>query len=177
MSDIDGLVVAIQGRDVATTAPADGDVLTWDAGGSEWKPSAPSGLQPWVGTVNTQRQVIQRIPFTCRTTGTAWSSTGVQYTLPTDSGVSMFVSLIARSISQKGVAGLSFVAVAANNSGSISSPGVNPVSGGAVSGTSAGNPLLQLTVSGTTVTLEASVPIAGSGVDVDWQGFVDLIGI
>lgn len=38
MTDIDGTVVAIQGRDVANVNPDDGYVLMWNAGNSQWEP-------------------------------------------------------------------------------------------------------------------------------------------
>lgn len=33
----------LRGRTVSSTAPNDGDVLTWSAGGNSWAPQAPSG--------------------------------------------------------------------------------------------------------------------------------------
>lgn len=35
-------VAGIQGRAVASTAPGDGNVLTWSAGSSQWSPQTPS---------------------------------------------------------------------------------------------------------------------------------------
>lgn len=39
----DPTVAKLQGRDVATTAPADGDALLWSATSSRWQPGATSG--------------------------------------------------------------------------------------------------------------------------------------
>lgn len=36
-------VVGIQGRNIDSSAPNDGDVMTWSASGSKWSPLAPSG--------------------------------------------------------------------------------------------------------------------------------------
>ncbi len=36
-------VVGLQGRTVASGPPADGNVLTWSASGSQWSPQAPTG--------------------------------------------------------------------------------------------------------------------------------------
>jgi hypothetical protein len=45
-SDVSGTVTAIQGKDVSSTAPSDGDVLTWDNGNSHWAPAAPPSSSP-----------------------------------------------------------------------------------------------------------------------------------
>jgi len=37
------LVAALQGNNLSSSAPGDGNVLTWSAGSSEWLPVAPSG--------------------------------------------------------------------------------------------------------------------------------------
>jgi len=36
-------VVGLQGNPVASTAPSDGQVLTWSSASSNWQPAAPSG--------------------------------------------------------------------------------------------------------------------------------------
>ncbi len=36
-------VVGLQGRAVDSSAPSDGNILTWSASGSKWSPAAPSG--------------------------------------------------------------------------------------------------------------------------------------
>lgn len=43
MTDINGTVVGIQGREVDDTAPSDGYALIWDEGDTKWKPK-PNGL-------------------------------------------------------------------------------------------------------------------------------------
>lgn len=178
MSDVNGTVVGIQGRAVDSATPNNGDVLTWDSGNSEWTPVAPpQPLQPWVGSVDTQRQVIQRIPFTCRTTGPGWTSTGVQYTLPTDSGIVMFANFVNRAVVAKGTSCQAWQLTVANNGGTLTTPNQTGLAGSSVSGSSPGNPDVQLTTSGTTVTLEVAMPTAGAGVNVDWQGYVDLMVI
>lgn len=57
----------LRGRVVSSTAPAGGDVLTWDAGSSTWKPTAPSGGGSL--PAGTNGGVL-------RYAGGAWASTG-----------------------------------------------------------------------------------------------------
>lgn len=177
MSDINGTVVKIQGNNVSSSAPSDGDVLTWDNSASEWKPSAPKTLEPWVGSVNSQQQVIKRIPFTCQTTGTAWVSTGVSFTVPTDSALVLWAHVVSRSVANKGVICQVFQLCIANNSGTLTTQDKDNLATSSVSGTSVGNPDVQLSISGTTVTLEVAHPGAGGGAVADWQGFVDLLNL
>jgi hypothetical protein len=178
MSDVNGTVVGLQGRDLSSAAPSAGDVLTWDAGNSEWVPQTPpQPLQPWVGSVNTQSQVIQRVPWTCRTTGTAPSSTGVSVTLPTDKAVQLVVSGVFRHPSSvAGCVSTMTQLIVANNGGTLTTPSSTNFSASASGSMSAtGNPTYQLSVSGTTVTLEVGFFTAGGGTVVDGQGFVDVV--
>lgn len=39
-------VTGLRGRDIASTLPSDGDVLTWNNSASQWEPSAPAGGAP-----------------------------------------------------------------------------------------------------------------------------------
>ena len=57
----DPTVVGLQGRDVAATAPANGDALLWNAGTSQWEPGAggggpqgPQGAQGAIGATGAQ---------------------------------------------------------------------------------------------------------------------------
>lgn len=175
MSDVNGTVVGLQGRDVDSAAPSDGDVLTWDNGASKWTPQAPPApLEPWVGTSDTQRKIIQRIPFVVRTTGPGWVQTAVQYTLPTDSALVMWVHAASRAIVNKGVGCQIHQLCVANNAGTLTTPGGSGT-GGSSSGSFPGNLWVQLTTSGTTATLEVAHPTVGAGVVLDCQGFVDLM--
>lgn len=63
-------VIGLQGRDLAATAPADGQALVWDSGVSKWKPGDVTGL-PWFdvtgygavgdGTTNDQSAINSAI--------------------------------------------------------------------------------------------------------------------
>lgn len=179
MTDINGTVVGIQGRDVDSAAPNDGDVYRWDAGTSKWVPVAPpQPLEPWVGTVNTQAQVIKRIPWTCRITSTTPVSTGVSVTIPTDKAVGMSIQWAYRLASSPAgvVLKQSFLSIA-NNGGTLTAvPDVTNSAtntSGSLSSTNGGTVIL--TTSGTTVTLEVVFSSAVGNPTVDCQGFVDLI--
>jgi len=181
MSDLNGTVVGIQGRDVDSAAPNDGDVYRWDAGASKWVPVAPpQPLEPWTGTVHSQKQVIKRIPWVASTVGGTLVSTGVSYTLPTDSGLIMIVyGAIRYRNSPQGVAGSVQYIVATNVGGTVLTPTVNVTGGFAANNGSVVDGLvLSLAVSGTTVTLKASGgSFDMSGLDLDMQGYVDLMVI
>lgn len=45
--------VQLQGRDIATAAPAEGEVLGWDSGANEWTPLAVGGVTPVEVTTKT----------------------------------------------------------------------------------------------------------------------------
>jgi hypothetical protein len=181
MSDVDGTVVAIQGRDVDTAAPNDGDVYRWDATNSKWIPAAtPSPLEPWVGSVNTQAQVIKRIPWTCRTVGATPSSTGVAVTLPTDKAVTFLVHHIHRhATSVAGMEGQLAMLAALNNGGTVTVGSANQavasVVGTFAGSVDAGIPTMYLDVSGTTVTLYAVCYTADGASTMEFQGYVDLM--
>ena len=54
---VDGL----QGRDVASTAPTDGQVLTWDTPTSQWRPeTSPSGVTTFVALTDTPASYVAR---------------------------------------------------------------------------------------------------------------------
>jgi hypothetical protein len=181
MSDVNGTVVAIQGVPVSTTSPNDGENLTFNATAGEWQPKAPPppALQPWTGSVNTQQQIIQRIPWTCRTNGTTSSSTGVSVTLPTDTAASFSVNLIYRLPTSSGAVAQHVVLSVANNSGTMTSPGGGGGYATAITGTvpQTNGATFELDVSGTTATLKVTFYSAQPGVDVDLQGYVDLMVI
>jgi hypothetical protein len=180
MSDVNGTVTGIQGVPVNSAAPNDKDALLFDANTGEWVPGAPpQPLEPWVGSVNTQAQVIQRIPWTCRTTGSASASTGVTVTVPTDKAASFNVTCVVRFPSTvAGARTLTFLAVVANNGGTLTSPTVTTVDS-ASSGSlpSSGSTSCQISVSGTDATLEIAHFGSGGGVVVECQGYVDLMVI
>jgi hypothetical protein len=182
MSDVNGTVVAIQGRDVDSAAPNDGDTFRWNASTSKWEPVAPpQPLEPWVGSVDTQSQIIKRIPWTCRAevSSSVWYSTGVSVTVPTDKAVGMFIYGVFRKASSvAGVNATAAVLSIANNGGTLTTPPSETGMGSNVSGTPApANPAFRLVTSGTVVTLEISFfnPGAPPGIFVDCQGYVDLI--
>lgn len=180
MSDVDGTVVAIQGRDVSDAAPADKDVMTWDQSTGEWGPAAaPQPMEPWVGAVNTQQKVIKRIPFTCRVNGD--SLTGVyvpivSVTLPTSTGAIFRVHFVGRVVNGPwagGVATRNVQFAGRNVGGTISLSDVEPTYSTSPGVGSAYNPVVSPDISGTTVV----VRLFGSTDenDLDVQGYVDLM--
>jgi len=46
-------VTGLQGRDVSSTAPTNGQVLTWNSSTSQWEPQSPGGATGWTLTGNT----------------------------------------------------------------------------------------------------------------------------
>jgi hypothetical protein len=64
-----GNATQLQGRNLSNTAPADGDVIAWDAGASKWQPTAPaappSSAPSWVDTI--------RYSATVTTVGANWT--------------------------------------------------------------------------------------------------------
>lgn len=132
----------------------------------------------WVGSVNTQRQVVKRIPFTCRLTDNNASSTSVSYTLPTDSTLSLHIRFVMRNVTNnanKNSAHVgSAVVVVSNNNGTMTTYGTqNDAS--ALTGTFPANPNWTITTSGTTATLNCTFYSAATGTTVDVQGFVELM--
>ena len=178
MSDLNGTVVGIQGRDVDSAAPNDGDVYRWDAGTSKWVPVAPpQPLEPWVGTPNTQQQVIQRIPWVVSTTGST-PATFLTVSLPTsDTALYLVVYCIVRFPSSISGTRFSQVSVLAYNSGGTVTASGTVLNLGATLGTMSGGgtPTILVSVSGTDVILQAEE--FGGSVQVDWQGYVDLMVI
>lgn len=136
MSDVDGTVTGIQGVPVNAAAPNDKEALLFDANTGEWTPGAPpQPLEPWVGSVNTQTQVVQRIPWTCSTTGTTPVSTGVSYTLPTDTGLVLVVCAIMRlRTSPLGVFSSMHHMVISNVGGTLVTPATSNVFVGGANG-------------------------------------------
>jgi hypothetical protein len=182
MSDVNGTVVAIQGRDVDSAAPNDGDTFRWNASTSKWEPVAPpQPLEPWVGTPNTQAQIIKRIPWMCSlvmaTGPVIWYPTGVTLTVPTDRAVAFFIYSVSRRQSSpvSGAVANAFLLSIANNGGTLTST-TSPATamGSDITGTFLANPWFRLATSGTTATLEIAFANA-SGLAVDAQGYVDLI--
>lgn len=176
MSDINGLVEGIQGVPVSNAMPNVGDTLVFD--GAQWVPGTPpGGLEPWVGSVDTQAQIIRRIPFTCRVLGTTPVSTGVSFTLPTDTAMTMNVQVTARVVSatnKNSVFMGTWFGLAKNDGGTIGVTAVT-VASQQLSAWPSGLPFPGLAISGTTVTLEAA--LTSGSATVDLQGFVDLMSV
>jgi hypothetical protein len=170
-------VSTLQSRTVASDAPADGDVLTWEGASSSWKPVAlPQPLGAWVGSVNTQSKVLQRVPWTCSTTGPTAVSTGVAIELP--SNTALFVSsygVFRDPTSVQGVFVQESLLTVANNGGVLTTPQYTNVSSCFSGDFSAGNPAFRLSVGGTTATLQVAFYTAEALVEVDCQGYVDLM--
>lgn len=179
MSDVNGNVTGIQGIPVNSAAPNDKDALLFDGGTGEWVPGAPpQPLEPWVGTVNTQAQVIQRIPWTCRTTGTTGQSL-VAVVLATDTALSMTVSSVFRHVTVVGSLMNTTILTTSNAGGTLTAASASSIYG-AVSGAFApytNGPTFELDLSGTTATLKVTFYSAQPGTVVECQGYVDLMVI
>jgi hypothetical protein len=186
MSDISSVtVVAIQGHNVSSSAPADGNNLTWHSGASEWQPTAPPApaLESWVGTPNSQSQTIRKIPFVLSMTGLAPGQGSVQgsilsFTVASGKAFSLEYSAVSRfASSPTGCLGQQHIFAGYNNSGTVSIPssgGYGPSGDGSQVGSSLANVDPYLDVSGSTVTLKCSAN-PGNGVVVDLQGYVTLM--
>lgn len=181
MSDLSTVtVIGLQGRDVSSAAPSDGDLLAWDATTSEWKPVNPPepALQSWVGSVNTQAQVIQRIPFTYRLVGTGstvFAST-VSFTPPSNSVSAVFFYVSARPASSPAwCTSRAEMITVLNNGGTITIQASNTsVMAAANIGSLPASISYDLSNSSGVVTLRAFSGLP-NGVTVDGQGYVDLI--
>jgi hypothetical protein len=178
MSDVDGTVVGLQGNPVSATAPNDEEVLTWVASAGEWQPKEVQVMEPWVGTPNTQRQLIlKRVPFVVSVTltgaGSTWVSTGVTYSLPTGASLTALINNINRNTTNfLGATHSSAMGGASNISGTIST-NVSSL-GGVSSGTGTGS-LYRWDVSGSDVTLEIGFSSGAPGDVIDIQGHVDMM--
>jgi hypothetical protein len=178
MSDVDGTVVALQGNAVSNTAPNDHEVLTWDATAGEWQPKVVQSMEPWVGSNGggSQRQIIQRIPWTCTSTGTAIVSTGVSYTLPTDSGLVGTLHIASRWTGYEGIRSTVSEIVVSNWSGTLKTGVSTPFQ--AALGNAPNVPYVpdvSVSISGTTATVMIGHSGAGPGDVMEMQGYVDLM--
>jgi hypothetical protein len=79
--DIPITVTGLQGRPIATTAPADGQALSWSAAGGVWTPITPpflplsggcvSGNLTGAGTLTSANQMVNPGPVTVQGSGTS----------------------------------------------------------------------------------------------------------
>ncbi len=181
MSDVNGTVVAIQGNAVSNAAPSDQEVLTWDTTAGEWQPKAASiPMEPWVGTPNTQRQLIlKRVPFVVSVTrtgaGSDWVSTGVSYNLPSGATLSIQGRAISRNTTSfLGAGQTSFSGGIANIGGTMTTP--HDINNFAGSQTGFGNGAgYQFDVSGSVVTIQVGFSSGTPGEVFDVQGYVDFM--
>jgi hypothetical protein len=179
MSDVDGTVVALQGNAVSNTAPNDQEVLTWDATAGEWQPKVVQAMEPWIGTPNTQRQLIlKRVPFVVSLTRTSspsdYTSTGISYDLPSEAVLSLQVHSISKNtVTVTGAGIASCNGVIANIGGTLTSP--HDITGsGKFTGTGNGV-AYELDISGTVATLMVGVSSGYVGDVFDVQGYVDMM--
>lgn len=180
MSDLSTVtVIGLQGRDVSSAAPSDGDLLVWNAGASEWQPTAPPApaMEPLVGTPNTQSLTFQRIPFALTLTGTSSAATGISVNLGTGRALSVSSHLVYRKASSTNMArNVVGLALAVNDSGSVSLQSNSWQDSFAGAGAASVTGSVYLANSGSTVTVNVNCNVAGgASTVVDFQGYVDLM--
>lgn len=182
MSDVNGTVVALQGNPVSNAAPNDQEVLTWDATAGEWQPkAAPQPLEPWVGTPNTQRQLIlKRIPFVVSVTrtgaGADWVSTGVSYNLPTGASLAVLLHHITVNTTNfQGSTQGSASGGVTNIGGTLTTPHDITNFAGTATGSLAPGGSYRFDVSGSVATVEIGIGNGAPGDVIDVQGYADLM--
>ena len=105
-------VVKIQGRAVISTAPTDGQVLTWVAANSDWEPnSAPAGNVPVGGTTGQALVKIDATNFNTQWATVAGTGTVTSVAL---TGVAGFLTVSGSPITTSGTLALSLGTQAAN---------------------------------------------------------------
>lgn len=122
-------VVRLQGRNMASTAPTNGQVLAWNAGGSQWQPTT---LGAGTGTVTSVTAGTGLSGGTITSTGTI----GLANTAVTPGSYGSSTNVAQFTVDQQGrITAVSNVAISAGGVGTVTSVGTGTgLTGGPITG-------------------------------------------